>query len=195
MRNKMRRAAGTAVLLCVSGMLLAEAIRARQKKNYDYIVTEEEFDVDGTDKVSDAKGIQRALAKAVGTKQEVTIYFPEGKYYIDKTLRIYSNTHLILDDNVTIYRMDSMVDRGLLHNVDQDGHMDCHLIEFVGIKDGLISGCTLTGFCYRKGHTKDWTYAREAIQLESAWTNNESDKSDISSLWAKGSVVDGTSCR
>lgn len=72
---------------------------------------------------------------------------------------------------------------------------DCHLIEYVGVKNGSITGCTLSGFRYRKGKEKDFLFAREAIQLETAWTNNPKDKSDTNSLWANGSVVDGTSCQ
>lgn len=251
MRKETKKAACAFLVLlflCGAGMFLAGSSQAEAGEPYDYIVTDEEFGADGTDGVSDAKGIQSAFAKAIGAKEQVTIYFPAGTYYIDKPLRVYSNTHLILDDHAVICRMDSLIDRGLLHNVDQNGNMnviggydmsenitveggiwdggninkaskgsdiirfdharnivvknctvrnvyDCHLVEFVGIKGGLISGCTLTGFRYRRGHENDWTYAREAIQLESAWTNNEADKSDLSSLWAKGSVIDGTSCQ
>lgn len=234
--------------LCAGGIVFADKVKAQAETAYDYVVTEEGYEVDGTDKLSDWKGLQQILNQAVGATKEVTIYVPDGTYYIDKPLRIYSNTHLILSDNATIYRMDEMIDRGMIHNADQDGNMDviggydmsenitmeggiwdggnvekatqgsdiirfdhaknitvkncivkntydCHLIELVGIKNGTVSGCTLTGFRYKKGHEKDWTCAREAIQLETAWTNNEKDKSDISSLWAKGSVVDGTSCQ
>jgi hypothetical protein len=58
----------------------------------------------------------------------------------------------------------------------------------------VISGCTLTGFTYNKDHKNDWTYAREAIQLETAWTNNENDLEDQASAWANGIVIDGTVC-
>ncbi|MCI8378314.1 MAG: hypothetical protein HFH72_07300 [Lachnospiraceae bacterium] len=247
MDRMMRSLAAVCIFSCTA-LLLADGDTAGAQAHYDYIVTDGEFGADVTDRDSDARAIQRAFEKAIGAKEPVTIYFPAGTYYIDKPLRIYSNTHLVLDDNAVIYRMDSLIDRGLLHNVDQDGRMDvtggydmsenitieggtwdggdikkaskgsdiirfdharnitvkdctvrntydCHLIEFVGIEGGSISGCTLTGFRYRQGHSNDWAYAREAVQLESAWTNNEADKTEVSSLWAKGSVVDGTSCR
>lgn len=220
---------------------------ARAQVACDYNVTAEDFGADGSDKKADTAAIQMALSKAVGAKETVTIYVPAGDYYIDRWLRIYSNTHLILDEGATIHRMDSIIDKGMVQNVAQDGNMgtvggydmsenitieggtwdggnvdkakdssdiiridhaknvtiqdctiknvyDCHLIELVGVQNGTISGCTLTGFTYRKGHEKDWTYSREAIQLESAWTNNESDKTDKSAMWANGSVIDGTAC-
>lgn len=237
-----------AVLFCAGIWTAKKQVNATQQTAYDYIVTDAEDKVNPTDKESDTKGIQKTLDKTVGSAAMVTIYFPAGDYYIDKPMRVYSNTHIILDENATIHRMDSMVDRSILHNVDQDGKMDvvggydmseniileggtwdggntelatdaadvirfdhaknitikncviknvydCHIIELVGVKNGLVTGCTLSGFRYQKGHENDYTYAREAIQLESAWTNNESNKADSKSAWASGSVVDGTSCQ
>lgn len=73
---------------------------------------------------------------------------------------------------------------------------DCHLIELVGIKDGSVTNCQLSGFHYRKGKENNYLYAREAIQIESAWTNDPSDLSpDSPEAWANGSVVDGTACK
>lgn len=210
---------------------------AEQQTAYDYVVTDSEYTVDSTDSISDYKGIQDTLNKAIGSNRIITIYFPAGDYYLDKSLWIYSNTHIILDKNATIHRMDSMINKGMMHNVDQNSKMDatggydmskniiieggtwdggntalaskssdiiridhasnvtikdctiknvydCHLVELVGVQNGLVNNCTFTGFRYAKGHEKDYTYAREALQLDSAWLN-----------WAIGSVVDGTSCK
>lgn len=71
---------------------------------------------------------------------------------------------------------------------------DCHILEFIGVKNGLVSGCTFEGFRYRKGKEKNYEYAREAFQIEAAWTDNENDLSNTSGRWAQGSVVDGTAC-
>lgn len=237
-----------AVLLCAGIWGHKAQVDAAQPAAYDYVVTDAEDKVDPTDLKSDTKGIQKILDKAIGSSEMVTIYFPAGDYYVDKPLWVYSNTHIILDDKATVHRMDSMINKGLLHNVDQNGKMDviggynmseniileggtwdggniklatdasdvirfdharnitikdctiknvydCHIIELVGVQNGLISNCTLSGFRYKKGHEKDYTYAREAIQLESAWTNDESAKGRENAAWAKGSVIDGTSCR
>ncbi len=215
--------------------------------SYDYVVTD--HGVNGKDKSSDRDAIQAVLDMVKGAGKQMTIYFPEGDYYIDRVpLHVYSNTHIILDSKATIHRMDSMLDREIIHNTDQNGAMDviggynmshditleggtwdggniakakeaadvirfdhaeniimkdctvknvydCHLIEYVGVKNGSITGCTLSGFRYRKGKEKQFLFAREAIQLETAWTNNPKDKSDTDSLWANGSVVDGTTCQ
>lgn len=221
---------------------------AASQMEYDYVVTDSEYKVDPTDKVSDTEGIQNILDNAIGSKKMLTVYFPAGNYYVDKTIKVYSNTHIILDDKAVIYRMDSLVNNGLLYNVDQNGKRnvvggydmseniileggtwdggniklakkgtdvirfdhaqnitiqncvikntyDCHILELVGVKNGIVSGCTFTGFRYKKGKEKNYTYAREAIQLESAWTSNEKNLKDVNSAWAKGSVIDGTSCQ
>ncbi len=214
---------------------------------YDYVVTS--YNVNGKDQKSDRGAIQAVLDMVRGANKQMTVYFPAGDYYIDRVpLHIYSNTHVILDPKATIHRMDSMLDREIIHNTDQNGAMDviggykmshditleggtwdggnidrakdsadvirfdhaenitiknctvknvydCHLIEYVGVKNGSITGCTLSGFRYRKGKEKNLEFAREAIQLETAWTNNPKNKNDTSALWANGSVVDGTTCQ
>lgn len=225
----------------------AEPSLAPAVSSYDYVVTD--YDVNGTDRQSDRDAIQAVLDMVKGAGRQMTVYFPAGDYYIDRAaLHVYSNTHIILDEKATIHRMDSMLDREIIHNTDQNGAMDviggygmshditleggtwdggniskadsatdvirfdhaeniimkdctvknvydCHLIEYVGVKNGSITGCALSGFRYRKGKEKQYLFAREAIQLETAWTNNPKDKSDADALWAKGSVVDGTTCQ
>lgn len=239
-----KRKLGLWVAMLVSAGVLMNTgrVQASSAPNYDYnVVTDAEEKVNPKDKISDSKGIQSVLNKAIGSKKEITIYFPAGTYNIDKTLRVYSNTHLILDKNATLYRMDSWINREVLFNVDQNSKRDvvgkynmsknitieggtidggntakaakgtdvvrfdhaenitikdctikntydCHILELVGVKNGEVSGCTFTGFRYKKGKENDYKYAREAIQIETAWkTGNEP--------WARGSVIDGTSCK
>lgn len=235
-------------ICCVGVLTMPQTVMAATNVEYDYMVTDAVDVVNPKDKVSDAKGVQSMLNKAIGSEEIITIYFPAGTYYIDAPLLIYSNTHLILHKDAVIYRMDSMIDKMLLHNVDQTGVMskvggyemsknitieggtwhggntklatdgkdvvrfdhaenitiknctikntyDCHIVEFVGVKNGTISGCTLTGFRYCKGKEKNYTYAREAIQLDSAWTNNEKNLSDVDAHWANSTYIDGTSCK
>lgn len=236
------------VCICLGILSKSTIADAVSQADYDYVVTDAQYKVNPADEVSDAKEIQSILDKAIGSKKMITVYFPAGKYYIDKTLKVYSNTHIILEKNATVYRMDSLVDSALLHNVDQNGKRnavggydmseniileggiwdggntklakkgtdvvridhaknitikncvikntyDCHILELVGVRNGLVSDCTFTGFQYKKGKEKDYNFAREAIQLESAWTSNESNLKDTESAWAKGSVIDGTSCQ
>lgn len=224
-----------------------QSIRTEGTAAYDYVVTD--YGVNGTDDKADRATIQAVLDQVKGASSQKTVYFPAGDYYIDeRALQVYSNTHIILDQGATIHRMDNMLGRAILHNVDQNGKMDevggydmshditleggtwdggniakadeaadvirfdhaenivmkdctvknvydCHLIEYIGVKNGSITGCTLSGFRYRKGKEKNFLFAREAIQLETAWTNNPSDLSDTDALWANGSVVDGTVCQ
>ncbi|MCM1180224.1 MAG: right-handed parallel beta-helix repeat-containing protein [Clostridium sp.] len=236
------------LFVCFGVLEQAGEVDAASQIEYDYIVTDSQYKVDPTDKVSDIEGIQSVLDKAIGSEKMVTVYFPAGDYYVDKTIKVYSNTHIILDDKAVIHRMDSLIDNGLLYNVDQNGKRnvvggydmseniileggvwdggntklakkgtdviridhaknitiqncvmkntyDCHILELVGVKNGLVRACTFTGFRYKKGKEKNYTYAREAIQLETAWTSNEKNLKDVNSAWAKGSVIDGTSCQ
>lgn len=247
-KKKLTRCMGMAVLGIIGILGVSLQADATAATKYDYVVTEAEPSVNPTDALADTEGIQKVLDKAIGATEVVTIYFPAGKYCVDKSLKVYSNTHIILDAGATMYRMDAGVDDMIIHNVDQNGFMDkvggyemsknitieggvwdggntklategtniirfdhaenitvknatvkntydCHIIEFVGVKNGLIDNCTFTGFRYKKGKTTDYTYAREAVQLESAWTSNEKDLTDVSSAWAKGSVIDGSSCK
>ena len=87
-----------AAMLVSAGVLMNTGrVQASSAPNYDYnVVTDAEEKVNPKDKISDSKGIQSVLNKAIGSKKEITIYFPAGTYNIDKTLRVYSNTHLIL---------------------------------------------------------------------------------------------------
>lgn len=233
--------------MCFVGVF-AISTEVNATSNYDYIVTQADATVIPNDNIADADGIQNVLDKAKGATEVVTIYIPAGTYHVDKALRIYSNTHLILDSAATIYRMDSAIDKMIIHNTDENGYMDriggyemsknitieggiwdggntklatdatniirfdhaenitiknatvkntydCHIIELVAVKNGLIDNCTLTGFRYAKGKEKDYEYAREAIQLEAAWTNNEKNLADEESHWAKGTYLDGTACQ
>lgn len=61
------------------------------------------FGANGSDSKVDTKAIQKAL-KAVRDAGGGTVYIPAGKYYIDKSLIIYSNTTLNLDPKAEIIR-------------------------------------------------------------------------------------------
>ena len=206
----------------------------------------EKLPVDPADKEIDRRGIQSVLDKAKDSDKVLEVYFPAGDYYVDSALRVYSNTHIILDDKATIHRTGGGINKNILHNVDADGEMgvvggydmshdiiieggtfdggdvssastaadvmridhaqdvtiknchiknvyDCHLLELIGVKNGVVENCTFSDFYFRKGQEDNYIYAREALQLETAWTNTESNPQ--AEAWANNSVIDGTSCR
>ncbi len=236
---------GVAVMMCVCAFL---PLPVQAQAAYDYVVTDPEYGINPNDKISDAKAIRELLKKAIGSDKMITYYFPAGTYYLDDTLKVYSNTHLILHEDAVMYRMDSMIDTNMLRNADQNGKQnatggynmshdiiieggtwdggnikkatdgsvlvrvdhaenvtiknctvknvyDNHLIAYVGVKNGLIDNCRLYGFRHKKGKEKSYNYAREAIQIDSAWTDNEKDMTDKSAYWAQGTVIDGTYCQ
>lgn len=209
---------------------------AEAQPEYDYVVA-------GTD----AAALQAGLDQARGSDKVVTIYVPAGEYDLNRWLRIYSNTHLILDDGAVIRRGDEILDKNMLRNVDDQGGYesvggydmshdivieggtwdggrieqaesaadllridhardvvikncavrnvyDCHLLELIGVKNASVSGCSFSGFRYQEGREGNWAYAREAIQIETAWTNNENNLEDADSYWAGGTKIDGTAC-
>ena len=101
----------TIATVALSAMLCQGNVGQAEEVPYDYCITNEEFGANGSDTEDDTFAIQSALGKA-GGEGIVTIYVPAGDYYISRWLRIYSNTHLILDENATIHRMDSIIDKG-----------------------------------------------------------------------------------
>lgn len=209
------------------------------------VTEDDQFPVDGTDTEQDYTNLQNILNRIRDAKEEVIVYLPAGTYYLPQSLRVYSYTHLILDEHATLIRMDEGIDKNILHNVDDNGQMDqtggykmshditieggiwdggdiskatqatdvvrfdhaknitvkncrfknvydCHLLEFIGVKNGLVKNCTFSNFRYKKGYEKDYMLAREALQLETAWTD---DINDQTKAWARGIVLDGTSCQ
>lgn len=66
------------------------------------IYSVEEFGADGTDMEDDSTAFINALAVAVASEDMVTVTVPEGTYYLERSVPIYSNTHLIVDENATI---------------------------------------------------------------------------------------------
>lgn len=245
MKKKLFLLFGSALLL--SSLFITGKKCAQANITYDYNVTDAAFGANGSDKDWDSVAIQGALDKAASSDKVITVYIPAGDYYLNRWLRIYSNTHLILDANATLHRGKDILNKNILQNVDKDGNTgivggynmsqnitieggiwdggdinaateaadliridhaenitiknciiknvyDCHLVELIGVKNGSITGCTFSGFRYRKGKQNNWTFAREAVQLETAWTNNPSDMDDASSYWAGGTKIDGTAC-
>lgn len=111
-------AAAGVILGC--GMVSEQA--CAQVPQYDYNVAD--FGANGSDTLADSDEINDALYKAKNAANTVTVYVPAGTYYIDRSLAIYSNTNLILDDDAVIVA--TKHDFSMLHNahVHSDGISD-----------------------------------------------------------------------
>jgi len=68
-----------------------------------YVVTDS-TDVAGDGSADDAPGIQAILDIAKATDRRIKVIFPAGKYRLDSTIIVYSNTHLQLDPNAIMLR-------------------------------------------------------------------------------------------
>ena len=84
-------------------------------------VTGADFGADGTDLMSDAVQIQKALDTARSIEGTVNIKVPAGTYYLDRKLTIYSNTNLMLDDETIIKRMPGYSSVMLMNGSDYSG--------------------------------------------------------------------------
>ncbi|MBR2256906.1 MAG: right-handed parallel beta-helix repeat-containing protein [Blautia sp.] len=97
----------------------------------------ESFGANGADNKDDTAAIQNALDRAMGNKSSITVCIRKGVYYINQTLRIYPNTHLILSDQAKIVGRGFTEDGCLLRgaHVAADGH-----------KCTGLTGCTHGGY-------------------------------------------------
>ncbi|MCR5667049.1 MAG: right-handed parallel beta-helix repeat-containing protein [Eubacterium sp.] len=238
-----------AALVAMGAMPLTAATKAEAATvQSSTVIDVTDYGADGSDSSGDSEAIQDALDEAIGSSSVVTVKIPSGTYYIDKGLKLYSNTYLKLTSKTILYRTDSASGANILHCVDQNGERDivggysqchdvtidggiwnggnvaktkdntdvvridhaknvviknatfknvydCHLLELVAVKNGTVSNCSFSGFVYNVKHKNQVEYGREAVQIESAWTNNPKNLSDLDSAWASGSKIDGTSCK
>ena len=63
-----------------------------------------DYGANGNDTLSDQEAVQNALNEAKKTDSVITVIIPEGIYYLEKTLSIFSYTNLCLDKNATMIR-------------------------------------------------------------------------------------------
>ncbi|MBQ9658421.1 MAG: bacterial Ig-like domain-containing protein, partial [Clostridia bacterium] len=91
-----------------------------EKEYYDVTT----FGANGQDSQNDALAIQEALDKAKETNSDIIVYVPEGTYYIDRQLKIYSNTTLSLNDNAVIINSTGKVQMLRTGHLNSDG-TDC----------------------------------------------------------------------
>ena len=87
--------------LCVGVLLLGITFKCDAQAEGFYNVTD--YGANGTDSTTDNEEINEALEEC-GQAGGGTVYIPSGTYYLKKTLVIYSNTTLKLD-NTTVLKM------------------------------------------------------------------------------------------
>lgn len=235
----------------------------------EYEVTQESFDDYGSTESGNDIWAKLKKAQNASASEYTVVVVKKGAYEIKRSLQMYSNTKLILEDGVTLVRSDANLNSGLIYNhgslpsvvasqlkengvsdpswkniggynlsnnITIEGHgsatidggniaaasdtsdlvrfdhaqnisvtgvtfknvYGAHHLEFVGVKNGTISGCAFTGFRRLKGHENDRDYGRECIEIDSCWADNTSKLSDpnkASDKWASSTLVDGTNCQ
>lgn len=235
----------------------------------EYEVTQESFDDYGSTESGNDIWAKLKKAQNASASEYTVVVVKKGTYEIKRSLQMYSNTKLVLEDGVTLVRSDANLNSGLIYNhgslpsavasqlkengisdpswkniggynlsnnITIEGHgsatidggniaaasdtsdlvrfdhaqnisvtgvtfknvYGAHHLEFVGVKNGTISGCTFTGFRRLKGHENDRDYGRECIEIDSCWADNTSklsDPSKASDKWASSTLVDGTNCQ
>ena len=235
----------------------------------EYEVTQESFDDYGSTESGNDIWAKLKKAQNASASEYTVVVVKKGTYEIKRSLQMYSNTKLVLEDGVTLVRSDANLNSGLIYNhgslpsavasqlkengisdpswkniggynlsnnITIEGHgsatidggniaaasdtsdlvrfdhaqnisvtgvtfknvYGAHHLEFVGVKNGTISGCTFTGFRRLKGHENDRDYGRECIEIDSCWADNTSKLSDpnkASDKWASSTLVDGTNCQ
>ena len=94
-----------------------------------------ELGADGTDKNSDRTVINKILKYKKLIEEPINVVVPDGTYYINGTLTIYSDTNLCLSDNAVIKRTQSASEYHMLcSSVDEDvkGYEQCKNITITG---------------------------------------------------------------
>lgn len=120
-----------------------------------------ELGADGSDTKSDASAINKVLEYAsheLLKEQMINVTVPDGTYYIDKILTIYSNTNLCLSDNAVIKRKESAGGKVMLRskiNSAIGGYEQCKNITITGgTWDGNANG-SKDANCIYIGHAKN----------------------------------------
>lgn len=132
-----------------------------------YDVTD--FGANGADSYSDWSAIQSALNQAKNTDAEIIVEIPDGTYYIDGTLNIYSDTILRLSDNAIIKRANGteriMLANAADDNLEYGGYDRTKNITITGgTWDGTISNPTENENLLYFGHAQGVTVSDTTIQ-------------------------------
>ena len=109
-----------------------------------------DFGADGTDMESDRDAFWNALREASCMDGETEVYVPDGTYYIDDFIGIYSNTWLHLSDGAKIARMEGCKGKSMLIGVHarEDGgicYWDCTHTGYGQCENVTVSGGTWDG--------------------------------------------------
>lgn len=131
-----------------------------------------ELGVDGTDKSNDASKLNDILKYATLIDEPVTVFIPDGTYYISSALKVYTETNIVLSDNAVIKRMQSAGDKHMLvnrtdPNGKQVGYTQCRDISITGgTWDGNATG-EGSADCLYFGHAKNITITNTTIKNNS----------------------------
>lgn len=131
-----------------------------------------ELGVDGTDKSNDASKINQILKYATLISEPITVYIPDGTYYISSTLKVYTETNIVLSDNAVIKRMQSATGIHMLMNRtdpngQQTGYTQCRDINITGgTWDGNATGAKDAN-CLYFGHAKNITLTNTTVKNNS----------------------------
>lgn len=131
-----------------------------------------ELGATGTDKSNDASAINKILRYATKIDEPITVVVPDGTYYIGSTLKIYTQTNLVLSENAVIKRMQSAGDKAMLMNrTDPDGiepgYSQCRDIVITGgTWDGNATGADDAN-CLYFGHAQNITITDTVIKNNS----------------------------
>lgn len=131
-----------------------------------------ELGVDGTDKSNDASKINKILKYATQISEPITVIIPDGTYYIGSTLKVYTETNIVLSDNAVIKRMQSANGIHMLMNRTdpngkETGYTQCRDINITGgTWDGNATG-ELDADCLYFGHAQNITVTNTTIKNNS----------------------------
>ena len=120
------------------------AIEVSASYSERYVVTDY---TKANDTSSDTQAIQKLLDKnKSGNRNDIEIYFPAGKYYLDDALRVYSNTHIVLANGARIInnnRHQYMIVNGIDDNGSAYAYNRSHNISIEGgVWDGNAADTT-----------------------------------------------------
>ncbi len=120
----------------------------------------QDYGADGTDEESDRQAFWDALRDAGSQRSpdRTEVYVPDGIYYLDDYIGIYSNTWLHLSDGAKIVRMDGCETKSMLIGVHNDSsgnicYWNCTHTGYTQCVNVLVSGGEWSG-----GVSKEETY-------------------------------------
>ncbi|MBE5941729.1 MAG: hypothetical protein E7264_04205 [Lachnospiraceae bacterium] len=129
-----------------------------QVKVYQTVFNVAQLGANGTDTKSDASAINKVLAYAKLIDEPIIVVVPNGTYYIDKILTIYSDTSLCLQDKAIIKRKSSAGGKVMLRSSIRSsvrGYEQCKNITITGgTWDGNANG-SKDANCIYIGHAQN----------------------------------------